>query len=74
MNNLFKKVQEGFTLVEITVAMGMLGVLTTVMLSLNKQQAELEKRTEVGAELTSMRYRLAEILETNKHAKKRWVG
>ena len=58
MNNLFKKAQEGFTLLEITVAMGMLGVLTTVIIGLNKQQVELEKRAETSSEIASFHRRI----------------
>ena len=58
MNNLFKKAQEGFSLVEITIAMGMLGILTTVIIGLNKQQIELEKRTETSSDIAFFHRRI----------------
>ena len=53
--------QKGFSLVEITIAAGMLGVLTTIILNLSEQQVSFEKRTEVNAELGFFHARLAEV-------------
>ena len=51
MKNYFNKTQRGFSLVELSVAMGMMGVLTTVILNLSQQQVGLEKRAETSGEL-----------------------
>ena len=65
-NSFLEKTQKGFSLIEITVAMGMLGVLTTVILNLGEQQVGLEKRSELNAELASFHSRLLEVFNSRQ--------
>ena len=62
MRWLFNGKQRGFSLAEVTMGMGMVGVLTTIIIGLTKQQNELQKRMKVDSELVSFRYTLSGLL------------
>ena len=58
MKNIFNKKPWGFSLVELSVALGMMGILTTVILNLTEQQVSLQKKSEIGSELAYFHSRL----------------